>query len=59
MTPADTIFPGYEKCKSLQPSDDIVTSLIALRDELWADKDDRLNVVFWKINSCLYSQYPD
>lgn len=51
--------------KTLKPADDIVKSLMNLRDELdskitnqpdAADCERRL--AFWKINSCLYSGYP-
>lgn len=44
--------------KPLRQSDDIVASLIALRDELWREKNDKDAVAFLKINSCLYRGYP-
>lgn len=55
----DTIDPKvWPDTKPLRPADDIATSLIALRDELWERKHPELREVFWKINSCLYREYP-
>jgi len=44
--------------KVLQPNDKIVESLLRLKGELWEKQDDQLREVFFKINSCLYSEYP-
>jgi hypothetical protein len=52
-TPKDTIVTS----KKLSESDTIVTSLIALRDELFARDLVDWDVIF-KINSCLYATYP-
>ncbi len=44
--------------KQQKPDNEIVRSLINLRDEL-IDKDiDKYHEIFFKINSCLYDQYP-
>lgn len=43
--------------KPLRPADEIVQSLINLRDELYARQDHRLSEALFKINSCLYSGY--
>jgi hypothetical protein len=43
--------------KQLIPNEDIVQSLINLRDELWSNQDLALIEAFWKINSCLYRGY--
>lgn len=43
--------------KKLITNEDIVQSLINLRDELWAKQDPRLKEALWKINSCLYRGY--
>jgi hypothetical protein len=55
--------------KPLQNSEDVTQSLINLRDELLADLTEdgewkittstREMMIFYKINSCLYSGYPD
>lgn len=42
----------------LQAPEDIVQSLINLRNELWLRKEGDLMEIFYKINSCLYSSYP-
>ena len=54
-----------QKKKPLQDSDKIVESLIALRDELHSKITNQPNqqdcdrrMAFFKINSCLYSEYP-
>jgi hypothetical protein len=46
------------KIKELQPNEQIVRSLINLRDELFDRKDSALAEAFFKINSCLYREYP-
>ena len=41
--------------------DAVMKSLIALRDELWlttANMSVNERIIFYKINSCLYSKYP-
>lgn len=43
--------------KSLLPAEDIVQSLINLRDELYLRADPTMAEAFWKINSCLYRGY--
>lgn len=45
--------------KTLLPAEDIVQSLINLRDELYvkAKTDPNMAEAFWKINSCLYRGY--
>ena len=43
--------------KTLRPADEIVQSLINLRDELYAGQDHRLSEALFKINSCLYRGY--
>lgn len=43
--------------KTLIPTDDIVQSLLNLRDELWEKKDPTSLELFYKINSCLYRGY--
>ncbi len=43
--------------KTLISNEDIVQSLINLRDELWERKNPDLNEAFYKINSCLYRGY--
>lgn len=43
--------------KSLLPAEDIVQSLINLRDELYSRADPSMVEAFWKINSCLYRGY--
>lgn len=43
--------------KELRPDAEIVKSLIALRDELFAKKNLEHAEIFYKINSCLYSGY--
>jgi hypothetical protein len=43
--------------KQLISNEDIVQSLINLRDELWSNQDPSLIEAFWKINSCLYRGY--
>lgn len=52
--PKDTLGAG----KTLQHSDAIVQSLIALRDELWRANNRSHDEVYFKINSCLYRKYP-
>lgn len=45
--------------KALQPADKVVESLLRLRDELYKRPDDAIaNEIFFKINSCLYGEYP-
>jgi hypothetical protein len=46
--------------KSLQPADKVVQSLIALRDELFTQEPISVHekILFFKINSCLYREYP-
>lgn len=44
--------------KQKQPNDKIVESLENLRDELAIHSDTRSREIWFKINSCLYSEYP-
>lgn len=45
--------------KTLQPDHKVVRSLLNLRDELYLRSNDALsNEIFFKINSCLYKEYP-
>ena len=48
------------KKKKLRPSKKIIQSLISLRNELYLDGSDtpQERIVLWKINSCLYGDYP-
>lgn len=55
--PTDTISTQ----KILQPSDEVVASLIRLRDELWSKRltaTQAEDTIAMKINSCLYGRYP-
>lgn len=45
--------------KQLQLADEIAASLLRLRDELFENRIATHAEVFFKINSCLYSGYPD
>jgi hypothetical protein len=45
--------------KTLQPDNKIVKSLLNLRDELYLRSNDASSAeIFFKINSCLYKEYP-
>ena len=45
--------------KTLQPDHKVVKSLLNLRNELYLrSKDASSNEIFFKINSCLYKEYP-
>ncbi len=45
--------------KTLQPDNKIVKSLLNLRNELYLrSKDPLSDEIFFKINSCLYKEYP-
>lgn len=46
--------------KKIKDPEEVVSSLINLRDELFAKKNasSEMREVFFKINSCLYSKYP-
>jgi len=47
-----------QRVKELQERDQIVESLINLREELSKNSDTRSREIMFKINSCLFSEYP-
>ena len=46
--------------KNLQRADAIVDSLLELKEELWklSQYDETARMILFKINSCLFSEYP-
>ena len=46
------------KRKAFSPPNTVLTSLLALREELLQRDDPRDNEIITKINSCLFSKYP-
>ena len=49
----------YPSKKKFRPPEEIVQSLIHLRDEMYDKKDANTSEIFFKINSCLYKGYSD
>jgi len=49
---------GSKRVKELQERNQIVKSLINLRTELSKNTDTRSREIMFKINSCLFSEYP-
>jgi hypothetical protein len=50
---------GEKSTKTLQPHNKVVKSLLNLRDELYLRSNDASSdEIFFKINSCLYKEYP-
>ena len=44
--------------KQYKPAVEVLQSLINLRDEMYNTKDEQVKDIYYKINSCLYAEYP-